>query len=477
MENKPLIKKISEYLNGDFIGFHTPGHQKGKAVSVGFKELIGDKFLKADLTELPGLDNLRNPLACIENAQGLTARLFGACKTFFLVNGTTVGIHAALISLNKKRKKILIQRNAHVSILNGFVLSGGKPLIAPVVIDKNWGIPLGINKAEIENLMNNNLDIEGTILTHPSYQGVGLDVGQLNTLIRRNRVALAVDEAHGAHLYFQDRIPMSFQRVKADIVVQSTHKTLGALTQASMLHVNNEKWIESVNSALDVLHTTSPSYLLMASLDDVQGSMSENGTKLVDKLWEMCSYLVDSIRQIPFYRIFSDEIPSSWLHDLSKIVISAAELGITGWELADILEKKYGIYVEQSCYMYVLFLVTIGHTYEDINKLIFALKDICKDCRKQHILHNKMPYSPYSITPVLEKTPRETFYWEKEKVVLAEGRGRIAGSALSVYPPGVPLVWPGQIITCEHIDYIKWSLGNNLPVHGLDCEGKISVLK
>jgi len=433
--------------------------------------------LQIDLTEVYGLDNLKNPVGCLKKAQALAAGAFGACQTFFLVNGSTAGLHAALLAVNKPETKIIMPTNAHVSVLNGLVLSGGIPVLAPVEIAEKWGIALGTPVEKILSIILRKQDIQAILVTQPTYQGTGVDVENMIMKTRQAGIPLIVDEAHGAHLYFQESIPLSAQKSGADLVIQSTHKTLPALTQASMFHVNNEKWIEPVRRALDILQTSSPSYLLMASLDAVQAQMNEKGPSLLEKTMELAEELHSLIRTLPGYLLLHDDIEPPWRHDPTKVVISAAQLGLTGWEQAFILREKYGIAVEMSEYFYTLLLINTGHTRSDIIKIHKALRDIGKYEKKQPLdtLENYLHAYKRQPDPVL--TPRQVFLKEKIQLPLHQAKGRVAGEPLTIYPPGIPLVWPGEVFIKEHLEILNRAIKQKLPVQGIYSGDRVYVLR
>ncbi|MDD4047719.1 MAG: aminotransferase class I/II-fold pyridoxal phosphate-dependent enzyme [Clostridia bacterium] len=478
MEKAPLIKKISEYLKHNYTGFHTPGHQQGKGCETNFKGLFKCNSLQMDLTELPGLDNLRNPEGCLLNSQRLASNLFESVETFYLVNGSTVGIQASLLALNSPKGKIIIPRHAHVSVLNGLILSGGEPFIAPIKLDEEWGIPLGFNLEKLQLILEKEKNIKLILTVQPTYQGVGIVTDDLKNIIKEKGITLIADEAHGSHLYFQENIPISLQKAKADIVIHSTHKTLGAFTQASMLHVNNSRYGTLIRDALSVLQTTSPSYLLMASLDSAQSQMALEGENLVNKTFELAYLLRKEIGRIPGYEVFpTNKIPLSYCLDPSKVLISAMKLGITGWKLADILMNKYGIVVEMCDYYYVMLLLTIGHNAQDIKKVVAAFCDIWKYEKKVPLINLENWSSIYEKQVSLALTPREVYYGGKVEEKIENTQARVCGGPLTIYPPGIPCLWPGQIIEREHIEYIKWALKNKLNIQGINKDEKIFVIK
>ncbi len=475
--SKPLLEAITRHIFHNVTGFHTPGHNRGRGFSEELREIMGQEAAKMDLTELPGLDNLKNPVDCIKKAQDLAAYTFGACATFFLVNGSTVGLQAALLALSREDTKILVTRQAHLSILNGFVLSGGEPLFAPVKVDEKWGIPLGTTGDDIAALAGKHAGIQGVIITQPSYHGCGVEAAGLALKVKELALPLIVDEAHGSHLYFQDMVPLSMQRQKADIVVQSTHKTLGALTQAGMLHVNNQEWLKPISEALGILQTTSPSYLLMASLDDARHRMFEEGPFLVAGLLELADYARTRIKAMSGYSLFNEEICADWRIDPTKLVLSPSGLGMTGWELAETLRVKYGIDVELSDYYYVLFLLTIGHQKSDVDCLLAALREISANKGKGKLLPLENMAEIYQESPRLVLTPRKVYRSKKREVPWESAVGEIAGTSLTAFPPGIPLVWPGQKIEEIHLDYLRYIIENRLPVLGLGPQQTIEVVE
>lgn len=476
MKEAPLLKSLCEHLRQKYTGFHTPGHQGGHGGSQYFFNLMEKYGIKMDLTELPGLDNLKRPSECIQRAQKLAAHRYGACQTFFLVNGSTIGLQAALLALNRPNKKVMLTRHSHISVINGLVLTGGNPVIAPVQLDYRWNIPLGTTSGMLKSVLDSNPDVETVVLTSPSYQGTGIDCGEYRQLMGNRSISVIVDEAHGSHLYFQSKLALSAQKQGYDVVIHSTHKTLGSLTQSSLLHVNRGDLIEPLERSLGILHTTSPSYLLMGSLDGVQQQMGLEGPLLVEETMELAEGLRSAIRKIKGYSLFGDELEATWLYDPTKIIISARALGLTGWELASIL-RDHGIMVEFSDYYYVLLLITIGHERSHIEYLLKALREISKYHKKKNSLPPMEKTSDiYELMPHLQLTPRQVFWSNRSYLPIRQAVGRITGDVLVVYPPGIPLLWPGQIIEPVHVDYLEWAYRHSLPISGLTEELRLAVV-
>lgn len=478
MNNRtPLLDEIREYLEKGTAGFHTPGHQQGSGFGDDFRSLMQRYPLGMDLTEIPGLDNLRSPKGCLEESQTLAAKVFGAYKTFFLVNGSTLGIQAAVMAVNKPGRKIIIARNSHISTFNAMVLSGGLPLFAPAEIEKEWGFPLGVKADNLKNIWENNPDAESIALTYPEYRGIGVNIKKTIELIKSWQIPVVIDEAHGSHLYFQESLPLSAQRCAPDIAVHSSHKTLAALTQASMLHINDKKWSEPVRLALNILQTTSPSYLLLASLDSVQAQMGAQGPQLVAQVMEVAQNLAFEISRLGGYRIFKANRDNGWYQDPTKILVSAAELGLTGWELAAELQYKHNITVEMSDHYYVLFLVHFGHAQSDIGRVTDALVSIRKTHKKKALPPPNFPEAAFNQTVQPELSPREVFLAEKEAIPLKDGLQRVIAEPLALYPPGVPLLWPGEVILKEHIEYIEQLCQQRNIVPGISLNSMVSVLR
>ncbi|MDX9872474.1 MAG: arginine decarboxylase [Clostridia bacterium] len=473
----PLLDQLNHYIKTAKTGFHTPGHQQEKGFDTDFLRMAGNYgLLKMDLTELEGLDDLRAPAGCLAESQRLTAELFDADQTFYLVNGSTVGLQAALLAVNKPGEKIMMPRHAHVSAMNGLVLSGGIPVFIPAEIDKEWGFPLGVSPDRLKAVQQQHSEATSVLWTNPEYRGTGADISRAIKYFQTISLTTIVDEAHGAHLYFQDDLPLSAQRLKPDITVQSAHKTLPVFTQASLLHLNNTKWTDRVQTALCTLQTTSPSYLLLASLDAMQGQLRLHGRALFDGVLAVAETLRAGIQGLAGYRVYAANEEQGWYQDKTKVLVSAAELGLSGWELEGLLHHGHGIRVEMSDYFYVLFLVHFGHTEEDARRVLDALETIRRNIKRKPLA--PCPISVGFLEHNLEPpvSPREVFFAPKELVGLKDAAGRIAGEAWALYPPGIPLVQPGEIISLAQIEYILEAKSRKNKVQGIRPNDRVSVL-
>jgi arginine/lysine/ornithine decarboxylase len=464
-ETTPLLRALAGKAGDDWLGFHMPGHQRGKGLWKPFSAFLRDKGPAVDLTELPELDNLRMPQGCIKEAQAHMARLYGAAATFFLVNGASVGLMAALLAMNAPGKAVWIAEDAHISLYHALVLTGGRPMPAPVKVDPVWGISLGVDMDAWKHLLAHETDGDLAVSTHPSYHGVGAPLAALAaSLEARPEVAWLVDESHGAHLPFIAGALPSAMDFPADAVVHSTHKMLGSLTQAALLHSLNPAWTGRLAETLCILHSTSPSYLLMASLDAVAGYMAADGRRKLLDLESLAGELAQGIRDIGGYRLFQDEVGGGYSMDVCKITLSGAELGLSGFDLAGILRRQFKIDVEMSTDFYVLCLLTMGHEIGDIRRILSALKHIAGTCATGGTLRARTGRDKGGpacgkgygrLGPViLERTPRDVYFEPKEIVSLSQARGRLAAHIVAAYPPGTPLVYPGQRLSQQDADRI-----------------------
>ena len=434
-QNKtPLFTVLKdEYVRRNILPFHVPGHKRGKGVDKEFFNFMGEAPFSIDVTIFKMVDGLHHPKSCIKEAQELLADAYGVKHSFFAVNGTSGAIQAMIMSVIKAGEKILVPRNVHKSVSAGIILSGSEPVYMNPEIDENLGIALGVKPQTVENMLKQDPDIAAVLLINPTYYGVATDLKKIADIVHSYDIPLIVDEAHGPHLHFHDELPVSAVDAGADICTQSTHKILGSMTQMSVIHVNSDRVdVEKVKQILSLLHTTSPSYPLMASLDCARRQIATEGQELLTKAIELAKYFRREANRIPGIYCFGEELVGKegfFAFDPTKITISAKELGLKGGELESLLVDDYNIQMELSDYYNTLGLVTIGDTEESIDRLLDALRDISKrffgkgkTLEKNNI---KLPE-----TPELVLMPREAFYSEKNKVPFKESVGKISGEMI-----------------------------------------------
>lgn len=476
-DKPPLIEALVNNHRLGTVPFHMPGHKKGRGIERRFARLIHSIPLALDMTEIPGLDDLHNPTGPIDEAQARASCLFGAGKTFFLVNGSTVGLHAAILSVCGENQEILLPRDVHRSVIGACILSGARPRYIKSRIHRKYFIPCPPTPEEVTGALNQ-YSVKAVLAVYPSYFGLAGNLSGIAKAAHHRGIPLIVDEAHGAHFTFSSKLPLTALAAGADITVQSTHKTLGAFTQAAMLHINKDSMANQVEVArqLQILQTTSPSYLLMSSLDAAVSHMQSSGSKLIDRTVEIAQRTSSRINNIPGLSCLgADECGHNGIegYDPTKLYISVKDLGLTGFRVAGELLNKYRIQVEMSDLYGILCMVSIGSTAEDAGKLVAALREIARGRLSKSIPEISGFFNPPD--PRTVKSPREAWFSPKETVSLQQSAGRIAAEIIAPYPPGIPLVCPGEEITREIIDLIEYLRSLETPFHGPADPGLDSI--
>ena len=484
-KNMPLADPLKEYIDSGRISFHIPGH-KGRGSSAGMQalaELFSDRTLAADITEIDGFDDLHHPEGVIREAQRLAADLFGAEETFFLVNGTTSGIMAAVASVAYENAPILVCRDCHKSVTRGLILSGAMPIYIENKFDDELEIPCGISVSSVREALENNPGVKGLILTNPSYYGTYSDLEEIVKLCHSRGAAVIADEAHGAQLYFTDQEGIREALcVGCDISVQSTHKMLGSLTQSSMLHVRGDIVDRKrLRYNVSFMNSTSPSYLLMSSLDAVRRSMAESGRGIWKDVLSLVSDAQKAIGCIDGMRCITHFTDADGIHrrlEGSRLLISAQQLGLSGTRLAELLTQKHRIDVEFSDDIYIIAVGGSGSQKQEFDALVQALKEISEEYKDrngdetrrivsigQKTRRKETSFSHHSVM-----SPRNAFYSEHEVIPLKEAEGRTAAFEAAVYPPGMPVLYPGEAITEEIRDFLLDEIDKGSHLHGIIYE-------
>lgn len=459
---KPLLNALKESALRSHAAFYAPGHKQGKGSNREIKDLIGNPVFQADLPELPELDNLFAPEGVIEEAQQLAARTFGAARTWFLVNGSSCGIVAAILATCGANDKIILPRNIHQSAIAGLILSGAIPIFVNPRYDPEVGLAYNVTLEAVELALKQHPDTKAIMMLHPTYQGVCSDLAAIAKLAHRYNLPLLVDEAHGAHFAFHKNLPPSALSVGADLSVQSTHKTLSALTQASMLHLQGDRVCpQRINKALQLVESTSPSYLLLASLDAARQQMATQGERLMSQTIALATE-ARKIGQIPQLSILSPEMQPGCQHfDLTRLTIDVSKLGITGFKADEILHEQLAVTCELPLLQHLTLIISLGNTAEDIQKLTAACEKLIKlsvnfDKRNTDKLYDGKGNDRRSKIDYRQAvSPREAYFAPTEAVRIDEASDLVCGETICPYPPGIPLLMPGETITSEAIDYLQ----------------------
>lgn len=455
---KTIINELSEIVDKDLISFHVPGHKLGKIYDrLGYTPIL-EKMYKMDTTEIIGTDNLHLPEGIIRKSQQRASEAFKSDYTYYLINGTTCGIQASIMAICYPKDKLIVNRDCHQSVINGCILGDIKPVYINSNINKENNIINGVNINEVINVINSNLDAKAILLTYPTYYGCTYDLKTICDYAHNKNMVVIIDEAHGAHLGLSDELPQTALEQGADIVIQSTHKTLPSFTQSSMIHTKGSRVDNNrLEVNLRMIQSSSPSYTLMASLELAVDIYINSGKELMNELIFNIYKFKDNIKSKIPINIYND-------YDKTKIFIESKKLGLTGYKLEEVLRYKYNIQVELSNYYGILLICTIGNISKDFDILEKALIDIYNKCNDE-IYIEEIIY-PKDI-PIQALTPREAFYKPKKSVKIYESVGKISGEYIIPYPPGISLLSPGEIISKDIIDYILYCSKKGMSVNGI----------
>lgn len=451
----PLAAAMKEYAASGALAFHTPGHKQGLGAHPLLRTLVTEEGLRAEVSLADELDDLHRPEGCIKEAQQLAAKLWGADEAFFMVNGTTEAIHAMLMSSLSPGDEIIVPRNAHRSLIGGLVLSGARPVYVSPEQDEVLGIAHGVTAEKVRRALEEHPAAKAVLAVYPTYYGVASDLCEIAEAAHEKGVPLLVDEAHGAHLCFSEELPPDALSCGADLVAQSTHKLLGAMTQASMLFRKGAQVsAERVRRTMSLLTTTSPNYLLMASLDIARLQMEEEGSALVARAVRLSEELRKAVNTLPGLWCFGTERmgrPGAAALDVTKLTVNVSRLGMSGEEAMRILREK-NIQAELADARNVLFIISIADTERETARLFEALQSLSSEHAGKSAASVLSVSVPPNLTTAL--SPRETFYAAREFVPLMQATGRIAAEEITFYPPGIPVIIPGERITEEAVGYL-----------------------
>lgn len=472
-QNKtPLFDAMVALAESKKVSFHTPGHKSGKGISTRFRKFVGPRVFSIDLTCLDEVDSLQKPRGVIKEAQELAAEIYGADRSYFLVNGTSGGNQAMIVAALRPEEPVLVTRNVHKSIISGMIMTGCQPVFIPFRSDHGASFPLNYGTGDILDSINRNSHIRTICLTSPNYYGATLDLPRIVAAAHLKGMRVLLDEAHGPHLHFHQELPPSGMQAGVDMTVQSTHKIIGGMTQASMLHAKRDRIdIERLTTVLRYLQTTSPSYILMASLDLARMQMATEGAKLLGRALELARWARIRIREIPGLKCPNRSEILAFSHgendlDETKLTIDVRGWGLSGYHVSQRLNRDFGIQVEMADIDHVLIIVSIGDHRGDLERLVGALNTLSLEN------HRETPRIPIPsmvfFDNLLRMNPREAFFSEHEPVPLTKSVGRIAADIVTVYPPGVPLLVPGEEITASVIETLTRFRESGATLDGLD---------
>ncbi len=455
-QRAPVAEALAEFKQNRVVPFDVPGHKRGK----GNRELtafLGEACMAVDVNSMKPLDNLCHPVSVIKEAQELAADAFGAAHAFFMVGGTTSSVQAMILASCRAGDKIILPRNVHRSVINALVLCGAVPIYINPHTQPELGISLGMSLEDVERSINEHPDAVAILVNNPTYYGICSNLPAIVKLAHSRGMLVLTDEAHGTHFYFGEGMPISGMAAGADISAISMHKSGGSLTQSSLLLLNKGVDADYVRQIINLTQTTSGSYLLISSLDLSRKNLALNGREIFKTVTNMAEYARGEINRIGDYYAFSKELVNGdtiFDFDRTKLSVFTLDIGLAGIEVYDILRDEYDIQIEFGDIANILAYLSIGDTRRGIERLVGALSEIRRIYKKS----KKGMLSQEYVTPAVVTTPRDAFYSPAETVPLKSSVGRVSAEFVTAYPPGIPLLAPGEQLTPEIIEHIEYSM-------------------
>jgi arginine decarboxylase len=478
-QNKaPYFQALLDYVDAGVLPFHTPGHIQGNGMDLAFREFVGDNICAIDLTPMPGIDDLLQPTESIKEAQALAAQAWGADHTFFLINGSTSGNQCMMMTAVNPGDKIAVPRNSHKSMLGGLVMSGATPIYMRPEVDEELHMDQCVTPETVARTLDDHPDLAAVYLVSPTYYGVAADLASIERIVHAAGKLLLVDEAWGPHFHFHPALPLSATQAGADLCINSTHKMLSAFSQCAMLHAKGERVrLDRLMSVIKMFLSTSPNLPMVASLDVARKQMATEGEPLLSRTIELAQDIRRRLNTIEDVYCFGEERrgrPGIFDLDPTKIAVTVKGLGYTGYEASEILRRRYNIQVELADLFNVVGLVTIGTTREAADRFVEAFEELARDERPldmfapSGILDERLRRGTFHLPPIppMRMLPRDAFLADTEIVKFRESKGRICAETLTPYPPGIPVISPGEELTLEIIDYLRLELKAGVRIQG-----------
>ncbi len=462
----PIYEALEQLRKKRVVPFDVPGHKRGRG-NPELVTLLGEQCVGLDVNSMKPLDNLCHPVSVIKEAEDLVADAFGAKNAFLMVGGTTSAVQSMVLSCCKAGDKIILPRNVHKSVINCLVLCGAIPVYVNPEIDHRLGISLGMQLEKVKLAIEENPDAKAILVNNPTYYGICSDLKSIVKLAHEHNMLCLADEAHGTHFYFNENLPVSAMQAGADMAAVSMHKSGGSLTQSSLLLLNEGVNADYVRQIINITQTTSASYLLMSSLDISRRNLALRGNESFRKVMEMAEYARKEINSIGGYYAYGKELingDSVYDFDVTKLSVYTRDIGLSGIEVYDILRDEYDIQIEFGDIGNILAYISIGDRILDIERLVGALADIGRLYKKDK---GGMLTDEY-IAPKVVIPPQKAFYSEKVSMPIRETKDKICGEFVMCYPPGIPILAPGELITEEIIDYILYAKEKGCSMQGTE---------
>ena len=451
----PIYEALEEFRKNRIVPFDVPGHKRGRG-NPELVELLGQQCVGIDVNSMKPLDNLCHPVSIIREAEKLAAEAFGAAYSFLMVGGTTSSVQSMVLSVCKRGDKIILPRNVHRSVINALVINGATPIYVNPDMDSGLGIALGMKVSQVEQAIKENPDAVAVLVNNPTYYGICSDLRSIVKIAHAHGMKVLADEAHGTHFYFGENMPVSAMAAGADMASVSMHKSGGSLTQSSFLLVGKDMNPGYIRQIINLTQTTSASYLLLASLDISRRNLVLRGREEFAKVVAMAEYAREEINKLGGYYAYTSELinkDSIYDFDKTKLTINTLGIGLAGIEVYDILRDEYDIQVELGDIANILAYISIGDRQREIERLISALVEI----KRRYSKSSAGMFSQEYIDPKVAMSPQDAFYAEKESLPIEETKGRICSEFVMCYPPGIPILAPGEEITEDILNYIQYA--------------------
>ncbi|MCR5799197.1 MAG: aminotransferase class I/II-fold pyridoxal phosphate-dependent enzyme [Lachnospiraceae bacterium] len=451
----PIYEALETFRRMRVVPFDVPGHKRGRG-NPELTAFLGEKCVGVDVNSMKPLDNLCHPISVIREAEDLAAEAFGAAHAFLMVGGTTSAVQTMVLSCCKRGDEIILPRNVHRSVINALVLCGAVPVYVNPDVDQRLGISLGMRREQVEKAIAEHPNAKAVLVNNPTYYGICSDLRAIVKMAHRAGMLCLADEAHGTHFYFGGSLPVSAMEAGADMASVSMHKSGGSLTQSSFLVIGPNVQEGYVRQIINLTQTTSGSYLLMSSLDISRRNLALRGRQIFHQVEDMAEYAREEINAIGGYDAFGKELingNSVFDFDATKLSIHTRDIGLAGIEVYDLLRDEYDIQIEFGDIGNILAYLSIGDRQSEIERLVSALAEIRRRYQKDPSGLLNQEY----IDPKVAITPQDAFYADKVSVPLMESAGKVCAEFVMCYPPGIPILAPGEMITDEILDYIQYA--------------------
>lgn len=465
----PIYEALEQFRKNKVVPFDVPGHKRGRG-NPELVQLLGKQCVELDVNSMKPLDNLCHPISVIKEAEELAAEAFGASHAFLMVGGTTSAVQSMVLTACKKGEKIILPRNVHRSVINALVVNGATPIYVNPDVDKKLGIALGMKISQVEKAIEDNPDAVAILVNNPTYYGICSNLKKIVEIAHAHNMLVLVDEAHGTHFYFGENMPITAMAAGADMASVSMHKSGGSLTQSSFLLTGPNVSAGYVRQVINLTQTTSASYLLLASLDISRRNLALRGKEAFEEVEKIAAYARNEINKIDGYYAYGEELingDSIYDFDTTKLTVYTLDIGLAGIEVYDKLRDEYDIQLELGDIGNILAYISIGDRMRETERLVSALYDIRRRYKKDRTGLFDHEY----INPSVVMTPQEAFYAEKEEMIpIRDTNGRICTEFVMCYPPGIPILAPGERITQEIIDYIVYAKEKGCSMTGPEDE-------